>query len=124
MGYYSDVKIACTKGVAEKIFEVSKDIDWNFEIFKSKNGNYIFVWDYIRWWNGFDAVNKIEAILKDTCDLEDEGWYIIRIGENITDIDEEHSDHADDLELFDLIWINREIVCNYDCDQFKVDQRA
>lgn len=98
MGYRSDVTVRCE----EKAFQMFKEV-WEREDFKpnrifesGEDGNYTytFVWNWVKWYDGFKEVDAIMDVCY-TLDEKNEDGYaykMIEIGEDNTT--EEYSNEA------------------------------
>ena len=105
MGYRSDVRIRTTKEgyevmknfvekyIKENVSEDAQGLDWNLlnsaEI--TETGNSITLdWENIKWYNGIDGYQDVDAIMKSLDELSDKDidYQYMRIGEENNDIDE------------------------------------
>lgn len=121
MGYRSDVRIRTTKEgyevmknfvekyIKENVSEDAQGLDWNLlnsaEI--TETGNSITLdWKNIKWYNGIDGYQDVDAIMKSLDELSDKDidYQYMRIGEENNDIDEKWSVNNGS---FDSFYINR-----------------
>lgn len=105
MEYRSDVRIRTTKEgyevmknfvekyIKENVSEDAQGLDWNLlnsaEI--TETGNSITLdWENIKWYNGIDGYQDVDAIMKSLDELSDKDidYQYMRIGEENNDIDE------------------------------------
>ena len=94
MGYYSEVTIICTKGIAEQINEVIETYKLmeKPKICMDTTEQYTrFVWDFIKWYTLSSIASlprEVEAIL-DQAEAEDDGeaFVFLRVGEESGDIE-------------------------------------
>ena len=105
MGYRSDIRIRTTKEgleimkkfvekyIKENVSEDARGLDWNLlnsaEI--TETGNSITLdWENIKWYNGIDGYQDVDAIMKSLDELSDKDidYQYMRIGEENNDIDE------------------------------------
>jgi len=105
MGYRSDVRIRTTKEgyeVMKKFVEnyikekELKGTDWNLleHVIKTEMEGIITLdWNYIKWYEGIDGYEDVNAIMKSLDILDEKGidYQYMRIGEEYDDIDERWS---------------------------------
>lgn len=109
MRYYSEVTIRCE----EKAFEMFKEAWKKAEMTPDKvlktndgTGDYIIQWDMVRWDTDYPEVAAINNVIKklnelqDPSDTKDEGlgYKLLRIGENIGDVETDQNDW--EIELY------------------------
>lgn len=90
MSYKNEIGIACEAEAFEKILDAVKENDLTpYSISKNSKDEYLFFWGNTEWTRKSDyRINNIESVL-DTLDRntsEGFGYCMIRIGEEITDI--------------------------------------
>lgn len=105
MGYMSEVRIRTTKEgyeVMKKFVEnyikekELKGTDWNLlehAIKTEMEGIITLDWNYIKWYEGIDGYEDVNAIMKSLDELSDKDidYQYMRIGEENDDIDERWS---------------------------------
>lgn len=87
MAFYSNVFIACTKQ-AQKKFEAAYKAH-NFtptEIWRNPDGDYLIGWAWVKWYEEFDEVKAIHAVIDELqdSDREEDSFKFIIINENNT----------------------------------------
>ncbi len=109
LGYRSDVRIATSKKgfnilnnyVEERMKELNKK-DYNLlnylDINKENKGVCYFGWDSIKWYDGCEGYEDVDAILEglDKLEEKDISYHFARIGENYDDYDEFNYDGDDE----------------------------
>ena len=121
MEYRSDVRIRTTKEgyevmknfvekyIKENVSEDAQGLDWNLlnsaEI--TETGNSITLdWENIKWYNGIDGYQDVDAIMKSLDELSDKDidYQYMRIGEEEDDIVEKRNVSNGS---FDCFYLNR-----------------
>ena len=90
---YEVMKNFVEKYIKENVSEDAQGLDWNLlnsaEI--TETGNSITLdWENIKWYNGIDGYQDVDAIMKSLDELSDKDidYQYMRIGEENNDIDE------------------------------------
>jgi hypothetical protein len=118
MGYRSDVRIRTTKEgyeVMKKFVEnyvkekELKGTDWNLlehAIKTEMEGIITLDWNYMKWYEGIDGYEDVNAIMKSLDELSerDIDYQYMRIGEEKDDIDERWNINNDSFSSF---YVNR-----------------
>lgn len=116
LGYRSDVRIATSKKgfnilnnyVEERMKELNKT-DYNLlnylDISKENKGVCYFGWNHIKWYDGFEGYEYIDAIIEGLNKLEEKdiSYHFARIGESYDDYDEINYDVSTDNDLEEYI---------------------
>ena len=93
MGYRSEVYLGIDNDIVEqlltfvglnqKVYELLFEHSSYAE--KTKKGGLHFHWDWVKWYDGYDAISKLNTFLNE----HDDKIKFVRIGENYDDVDEE-----------------------------------
>jgi hypothetical protein len=119
MGYRSDIYLKTTKAGYLKMrdlirrksqaayeFFITPD---NMTIEKSGDREYINMkWEYLKWYDGYEDVDAVNAAIDEV--KEEEPLHFIRIGEDMTDIEEIYGDETWDDEYFDPLSLDRYVT--------------
>lgn len=104
MGYMNDVGIMC-QPKAYEMFKNEFDLIGPHKILK--RGDYhLLIWEWVQWYIELEDVAKIEEIMNELDEHEDEdgyGYKFLRIGEDDTDVEAITNNY--EVEL----WMRREI---------------
>ena len=104
MGYRSDVGIMCQPKTYE-MFKKEFTVICSHKVLQ--RGDYhLLIWEWVKWYSDFDDVAKVEEIMNELGEHEDEdgyGYKFLRIGEEDTDVE----DITNNCEV--ELWMCREI---------------
>lgn len=104
MGYRSDVGIMC-QPKAYEMFKKEFDLIGPHKVLQ-RDDYHLLLWEWVKWYSDFDDVAKVEEIMNELGEHEEEdgyGYKFLRFGEEETDV-EERTNNCD-VEL----WLIREI---------------
>ena len=115
MGYRSDVFIALEFAASESCdnwivaAKLRSDPAMWRDMFghaqRSEDGRVVIVqFDDVKWYPDFDDVKFMYDTLNWTHDHWDMGWRVVRIGEELDDIEDEYNPPRDDVEMTDNLW--------------------
>jgi hypothetical protein len=119
MGYRSDVALVLSKKGNEELSKyyhsLSEDarteleslINFSDKHCLNKKGEHLFIWESYKWYAGFPDVDLLEKFLNT---LNHDEYLFIRIGEDLSDVDELGSFYDNGYDVY----INREI--SYSCN--------
>lgn len=119
MGYRSDVYLKTTKAGYLKMRDlIRRKSQAAYEFFitpdkmtieKPGNSEYINMkWEYLKWYNEYEEVKIINTAINEV--KEEEPLHFIRIGEDMTDIEEIYGDETWDDEHFDPLSLDRYVT--------------
>nr|DAZ46856.1 MAG TPA: hypothetical protein [Caudoviricetes sp.] len=104
MGYRSDVGIMC-QPKAYEMFKKEFDVICPHKVLQ-RDDYHLLIWEWVKWYSDFDDVAKVEEIMGELEDHEDEdgyGYKFLRLGEEDTDVE----DRTNNCEV--ELWMRREI---------------
>lgn len=87
MAFYSNVFIACTEQAHKKFEAAYKAHNFNpTEIWRNPTGDYLLGWAWVKWYEEFDEVKAIQAVIDELqeSDREEDGFKFIIINEDNT----------------------------------------
>lgn len=93
MGYRSDVTIRCSRGVYDKLYATWTEHElYPDRVFVEQYSNeqaYVIQWDYIKWYDGYEQIDAINAVLRECVAIEDPElkFGFLRIGEDPDDVE-------------------------------------
>ena len=107
MSYYSNVAIICKKEAyslfMSKLSAINKTPD---RILQNEEGEFALVWDQVEWfrWKNEELVKAVENAIKalNQEDIEEKpgcGYSLIRIGEDISDVEIEYNDPDIEIDM-------------------------
>jgi len=119
MGYRSDIYLKTTKAGYLKMRDlIRRKSQAAYEFFttpdkmtieKSGDREYINMkWEYLKWYDGYEDVDAVSAVIDEV--KEEEPLHFIRIGEDMTDIEEIYGDETWDDEYFDSLSLDRYVT--------------
>lgn len=119
MGYRSDIYLKTTKAGYLKMRDlIRRKSQIAYELFiasdkmtieKSGGSEYINMkWEYLKWYNEYEDVGTINRAINEI--KEEEPLHFIRIGEDMTDIEEIYGDKTWDDEHFDPLSLDRYVT--------------
>lgn len=88
MGYRSDVGIMC-QPKAYEMFKKEFDTISPHKILQ-RDDYHLLIWEWIKWYPDYEDIAKVEEIMDELGDHEDEngyGYKFLRLGENDTDVE-------------------------------------
>ena len=104
MGYRSDVGIMC-QPKAYEMFKKEFNVIGPHKVLQ-RDDYHLLIWEWVKWYSDFDDVAKVEEIMNELGEHEDEdgyGYKFLRIGEEDTDVE----DRTNNCEV--ELWMCREI---------------
>lgn len=117
MGHYRNVAICCGEKVFDELKKVLKVLCPDIlpdKVLSSQNGKFLIFWEWINWDGDFPEIKEIYSVLGKFADSdkEDEGFFLLCVGETVGDMFTMSNDGAD-LEIFPKWGIDLDFAANW-----------